>query len=1103
MTTEHVAILFTDIVGSTELSQRLIPEAADNVRREHFSLLRRAIAESGGTEVKNLGDGLMVVFSSASAALSCAVCMQQAVERDSSDREYSMGLRIGLSGGEVTREDADYFGDPVIEAARLCATSNGGQILVADVVRAMAGRRSRHRLNDVGSIVLKGLSEPVETVEVVWEPLERVPSHEVPLPGRLGAYPSVGVVGRAVETDAIGAAVKRVIDGGGREVVLISGEAGVGKTTLAAEAARAAFDDGACVLFGHCEEDLATPYRLFAEALGHYVTHAPEEKLLTHVESHGSELTRLVPTLASRLPDLPPSTATDADTERYLLFGAAVNLLAMASRDQPVILVFDDLQWADKGSLLLLRHLVATDLPMQLLVLGTFRDSELYYSHALLDTLGSLHRQSGVTRVELGGLDDTGVVALMEAAAGHALDEIGIGLAHALYRETDGNPFFVSEVLRHLSETGSIYRNTSGRWLTVTSLEAIALPESVRVVIGGRVGRLGPEAQRVLSQASVVGQDFDLDVLAQCTGISEDQLLDVLDKAAAAALVRERVDSPGQYRFAHALIQRTLYEDLGPTRRARAHRRVGEALEAIYGDHNGAHIGELAHHWFSATQPVDVTKAIVYSRQAAEGALAALAPDEAVHYFSQALQLLGQEREPDPLLEVDLLIGLGNAQRQAGLSAFRETLLEAARQAQALGATERLVSAALANNRGLFSSLGVVDSEKVQVLEAVLEAMPLDDSNERSLLLATLCNELTHGRPLEERRALANRAKDMARRLADPATVVQVLNLVEQPLEAPPTLHERLADTNEALMLAETLADPYHHYFAAVYRRISATAAGDRQTALSCLDLMRSLSERLGQPILMWITAFHQAAQALIAGDPELAEALSTEALQIGTECGQPDALSFYGSQMVIIRHEQGRSGELVPVIEAVSAETGMPGYKGALAMAYLDADGESEALALLDAVVSEGFASLLVGIGWLEAVTAYAQVAIELHHAEAAALLFELFAPYHDQMGFNGLMPLEPIAMYLGALATVLHRFDEAETYFVEATEFGHRMNAPFSLARTNLSWGRMLTHRNAPGDAERARDLLSLAHRAATENGFGNVERSANEALQSLARR
>jgi predicted ATPase len=1009
-----------------------------------------------------------------------------------------MGLRVGLSGGEVAREDDDYFGDPVIEAARLCEYCHGGQILAADVVRAMAGRRSRHPVNLVGPLALKGLLDPVETVEVAWEPLRGSAIGEIPMPARLTVRPTVGVVGREAEVGLLSAVAKRVAHAEGREVAFISGEAGVGKTTLVAEAARAAFDDGACVLFGHCEEDLAIPYRLFAEALGHWVTHAPEEQLLAHVDTHGSELARLVPALARRLPDLPPPTASDADTERYLLFAAVVGLLAMVSQQQPVILVLDDLQWADKGSLSLLRHLVAADLPMRVLVLGTYRDSELSYSHDLVNVLEALHRQSGVTRIDLTGLDDTGVIAFMEAAAGHALDDPGVDLAHAVYRETDGNPFFVSEVLRHLSETGAIHQNESGRWETVATLEDTALPDSVRVVIGGRVGRLSRDDQRVLSQAAVIGHEFDLDVLARSAGASEDAVLDVLDRATVVALVREQADSPGRYRFAHALIRRTLYEDLGPTRRARAHRRVGEALEELYGDHPGGRVGELAHHWFSATQPVDVSKAIVYARQAAEAALAAVAPDEAVHYFAQALQLLGQQYEPDALLEVDLLIGLGTAQREAGQPSFRETLLDAAHRAQALVATDRLVGAALANNRGLFSSLGVVDGEKVEVLEAVLEAMTPDDGNKRALLLATLCNELTHGRSLEERQALAHSAKDMARRLGDPATIVQVLNLVEQPLEAPPTLDERVTDTIEALRLAEMLGDPYHLYFAAVYRRISAMDSGNVEIPTRCLELMRSLSERLRQPILMWITKFHEASEALVVGDPERAEALSTEALEIGTECGQPDAISFYGSQMVIVRHQQGRWGELLPVIESVAAETGMPNYKGALAAAYLDAD-EEQALVLLDAAATDGFA-LRMGIGWLEAIIAYAQVAIELHASKPAALLFDLIAPYRDQVGFNGLMPLEPVAMYLGGLATVLGRYEKAEDYFVQSAEISDRMGAQFCAARTEVLWGRMLLERNAPSDTERARGLLTRAYATGAACGYGNVERLAKDALAHL---
>lgn len=318
MTTESVTVLFTDMVGSTALATSLAPDAADEFRREHFSILRQAVAEAGGTEVKNLGDGLMVVFGSESSALSCSVGMQQGVERDNRARERTVGLRVGLSIGDVSREDDDYFGEPVIEAARLCAASESGQILATDVVRAMAGRRNRHECRTLGDLTLKGLPDPVATVEVHWEPLGAAGSGVIiPLPGRLAMRPAVGVVGREAELVSMLDAFKRVAGGDGRDVLLVSGEAGLGKTTLVAEAARVAFDNGACVLFGHCEEDLATPYQLFAEALGHYVTHAPEDQLIAHSAAHGSELARLVPALASRIRDLPPTKATDSDTERY------------------------------------------------------------------------------------------------------------------------------------------------------------------------------------------------------------------------------------------------------------------------------------------------------------------------------------------------------------------------------------------------------------------------------------------------------------------------------------------------------------------------------------------------------------------------------------------------------------------------------------------------------------------------------------------------------------------------------------------------------------------------------------------------------------------
>ena len=1099
---ESATILFTDVVGSTELSQRLSPDVAEEVRRGHFSILRQAIAEAGGTEVKNLGDGLMVVFASASAALGCGVAMQQGVERDNRRRENSVGLRVGLSGGEVSKEENDYFGDPVVQAARLCAVSESGQVLATEWVRLTAGRRNRHECRSLGELTLKGLTDPVGTVDVLWEPVGGGDTGtSIPLPGRLAVRPAVGVVGRDAEMQTLNDAAKRVAAGEGREVLLVSGEAGLGKTTLVAEAARAAFDTGACVLFGHCEEDLATPYQLFSEALRHYVTNAPEAQLRAHIEEHGSELSRLVPALASRIPDLPPSKATDSDSERFLLFAAVVGLLATVSVDQPNVLVLDDLQWADRGSLLLLRHLAASDIPMRLLVVGTYRDSELANSNALVETLAALRRLAGVARVDLAGLDGAGVIALMEAAAGHRLDEDAVGLAHAIYRETDGNPFFVGEVLRNLTETGAIRQNAEGRWVAEGSLDAMALPDSVREVIGARVLRLGKEAGRVLSVASVIGRDFDLDLLARAATASDDDLLDILDAAAAVALVRELADPPGHYNFTHALIQHTLYEDLGPTRRARAHRQVAEALEDLCGDRPGSRVGELARHWFSASQPVDLAKALNYSRQAGDAALAALAPADAVRYYAQALDLFPQVADPDPVLGIDLAIGLGTAQRQIGDPASRETLLTAARQAVDLGDTNRLVAAALANDRGYTSNNNATDIDKVDVLEKAVDRLPFDHPD-RALVLATLCSELAYGSTLERRKALADEALVIAASSGDDATIARVLNQVLFPLLVPSMLEQQLTWSADALVRAERVGDPVLLFLMAHSRATAVFLAGDIDEMDRCIEIMCALAEQLDQPILSWTNTFHLAKRAQIAGDTDLAEQLATEALQIGTDCGQPDAALFFGGQLMIVSAQRGTMGELIPLIEQMVDETStLAGVlTAALAQAHAEADHTEDVRHLLEEFAATDF-DLPMDQAWITAMYCYAEAAIHCGDPRYAAPLFDRLAPWAEQSVASGSVTASGLVSHsLGGLATVLRRYDVADAYFDRSAAMSARMNAKFFAAMTDLLWGSMLAERKAEGDTEKARDLLTKAQAAAAAHGYGNVERRAAAALQLL---
>jgi class 3 adenylate cyclase len=1096
---ENVAVLFTDLVGSTELGSRLPPAGADELRYRHFAILRQAMAKTDGTEVKNLGDGLMVVFSASSAALSCAVAMQRSIELHNRKAETPLGLRIGVSAGEATRDDNDFFGEPVIEAARLCGLAEGGQILATQLARSLAGRRSPHSFSPLGALDLKGLPEPVETVSVVWEPeANGGAAATVPLPSRLGVRPGVGVVGREYERTSILQAYKRAAAGEGCEVVLICGEAGVGKTTLAADAARQAFDDGAYVLLGHCDEDLSRPYQLLAEALSHLVTHGPEEMIADHVAEHGSELARVAPALARRVPNLPQSRGTDAETERYLLFAAVVGMLSQAARNHPVLLVLDDLAWADKDSLQLLRHVVASSQELRLAILGTYRDTELSHSHPFLETLGALRRETRLTRVQLSGLDDVGVLSFMEAAAGHVLDSTGVELAQAVYRETDGNPFFVGEVLRDLAETGAIYQNDVGRWMARDDLEQVSLPDSVREVIGGRVSRLGDAAHQTLALAAVIGRNFDLELVSHASGTAEDDLLDVLDAASAAALVQES-DTPGRYGFRHALIQHTLYEDLGHTRRARAHRRVAEALEVICDGQPSSRVGELAHHWSCATQPVDLAKALDYSRRAAEEAMGALAPQEAVGYYVQALELDDRAGGTDPVARLDLLIGLGIAQHQVGDPAYRETLLDASTRARHLHDTKRLVAAALANNRGYFSALGKVDTDRVDTLELAIEALR-EECPDRALLLASLCSELTYGSSLERRRSLAAEAEAIAHRMDDDTTVVRVQNLLAVPLDVPPLLDECLARSREALERSRSIGDPVLVYWANALHALAAARSSDVEQHDRCLDVMGSLAEQLNQPTLTWTYTYRSATRSLLAGDTDEAERLATEALQLATDSGQPDAASFFGAQLISVSFQRGTLGGLIPVIQETAKESpGLPAFVAALAQALAEAGRTDEASQLLHEFAARDF-DFPMDIAWLSGMTLYADAAIWCKARQQAEPLLDRLAPWDHLVSYSGASAEGPVSHYLGGLASVLERYDEADAYFARSAAFNERVRAKFFAARTDLSWGAMLMNRSAPGDVERARQLLDRARSTAAERGYSVVEQRAATALRQL---
>jgi AAA ATPase domain/Adenylate and Guanylate cyclase catalytic domain len=1084
----------TDLVGSTAMADRVGPEAAEELRTEHFGLLRTALERSAGREVKNLGDGLMVVFDSAAQSLVCAMEMQQAVEARNRRCEEQLGVRIGVSVGDTTVQDGDYFGEPVVESARLCAHAAAGQIVVNDLVHRLAGSRDGHRFQSLGGLELKGISEPVQAFELQWEPAV---GGKIALPEQLRGLPATAYVGRVAEREQLEELWGQAREGSLR-LALISGEAGVGKTRLCTHLALEAHGQGAAVLYGRCDEDLGVPYQPWVQAVGHFVAEGPQSILDAHVARHGGDLARLTPTLSERVPDLPPPRQSDPETERYLLYAAAAGLLEGAGEQEPVVLILDDLHCADGPTLSLLRHVVRAGASMRVLVVGAYRDSDLSRDHPLTALLADLHREQGVERLKLMGLDTGDVVALMESAAGHELDEDGRALAREIARETAGNPFFAGELLRHLTESGAIVQEEGGRWQIVGEVSDLGLPQSVREVVGRRVERLGSDARTALSAAAVIGRDFDLDLLVKVVELPEARLLDLLDEGVAASLLQEGSERAGRFTFTHALVEHTLYEDLGRTRRARLHKRIAEALEEQCGDEPGERLGELAAHWAAAVVSTDTAKALHYAQRAAERALAQLAPDEAVRWYQQALELHAQAAGGDQSERCELLVGLGEAQRQVGNPEFRQTLLDAAGVAQQLGDTDRLCRAVLANTRGFSSRVGAVDGERVQALEAAAQALP-DSDPRRGQVLAVLASELHYSGEPSRCWQLAAEAIELARAAGDEVALAYTLAYASWAIWVPDTLEQRRQRIDELFDLAQRLDDPQLSCGTAGWRFTTSMEAGDRSQVESSLLTMRALAASVPQPSLGWGLLAAEAAWSLVQGDLQASEQWAMQAAEAGTATGQPDATMTFGVQLTGVRLLQGRLGELAErSVQLAGEQDSLAAHRAAAALALIESGREDEAREML---LAEDLQSTPWDSAWTMPMILWAVVCSRLGVVDRAGKLYELMAPFSGQIAALPSMVFGSFAWVLGMLAATLERYEQAERHFAAAAEIEQCLGAPLLLARTHAAWARALIARGRPEDLNRAQRMLDQAEETAVCLGAEGITREITECRVALA--
>lgn len=1080
-----VTILFTDLVGSTEMAADLGDVAADELRRAHFAHLREAIAATGGTEVKTIGDAVMVSYKGAADALAGGVAMQRAVDRHNRGNEnVHLEMRVGISAGDASFEDGDWFGTPVIEASRLCAAATGTQILVSDLVRALAGSRCEFELRPLGTRELKGLPDPIAICEVDWRLAHD--ATRLPLPTFVDIAPGFAFAGRVDAYDTLLTAWKETLEGA-RRAVLVSGEPGIGKTRLVTELVRYAHEVGTTILWGRCDEELGAPFEPFAEALRHYAQSVPPDRLRAEIGPLGGELTRLLPELTARVPGLAAPMPADADTERHRLFEAVTDFLAEMSHADAVILVLDDIHWADKPSLLLLRHLLRSGTPMRLFVLATYRDTDLDRTHPLADVLADLRREPGVSRLDLVGLDPAEVTALMESSAGHDLDEPGADLALALQRETEGNPFFVGEVLRHLAESGVLVQR-DGRWTSDFTLGDVGLPEGIREVVGRRLSRLSEPANRALALAAVIGAHFDLATIEAAGGPQGDELFDALDQAVQHSIIREVPGTVGRYTFAHALMRSALYEELTTNRRVRMHARIATALETRHAHRIDEHLDELAYHFTEGSLAGDATKAVEYCRRAGERADNELAFESAVTHYDRALSALELVDVPDPIVRCDLQLALAHALFNAGDERRRDAVFAAAATARALGAGERLAGAALVLTMTSGTSDAVFDGELVALLEDALAAVGDPPTGLRAQLLSSLATELQWSPQAERRMQLARESLTVARASQDPLALTMVLTRGWVLLDgSQPMVGEFEALIAEAEPLARAAGDPNQLVNVLQSKAFMAACRGNSEAFAAHLDEAARIADGMRRPRLTWLTRCHASALAAYLGELDRAEQLANEAFELGQRSGVSDDtnISFYGTYLYQIRTAQGRVGELIPLLEGrVEGNPDVPVWRIALAGALLESERYDEATEHHLWLAENSCANVPHDTEYAVTVAGLAREVYFLRPSESIMRdVYERTLPFAGLFGWSGAGMSDLADLGLAMNAAALGRPDDADRHFSEGIALCERAGTRSYLARFYFFWTRVLADR---GDVARAHEQGELAITLGTELGM-----------------
>jgi class 3 adenylate cyclase/tetratricopeptide (TPR) repeat protein len=674
-----VTLLFTDLVDSSAHLQNAGDEAGQHLFRVHHKLMTEAVAANGGQELQWLGDGILAAFSSSADAVRCAISVQQTARRPVAGARFE--IRIGIHAGEAMRSESGYFGTPVVVARRLCDTAASGQIRCSKLIAELLSSRQSFNFRELGRFELKGIAEPMAVCEVVYERNDPA--------ALLNRTPFVG---RAQQVERLSAKLEEACNGKGGFAMLL-GEAGIGKTRMIEEFTDLARQRGAIVVRGACYDgEWQPPYGPFAEAIVEYARHAERAELEPLLGKSASALVRMAPALRQLLGNVAEPPALDKEEERFRLLDAVAQFLLAVAQRTPLVLVLDDLHWADRGTVAMLSHVAHFVSGSAILVVGAYRDAEVNSKHPLAGAAAAIKRLPNSERIMLKGLNAEDVGELLGMIADESAPD---GLIKAIRGETEGNPFFIREVLMHLMESGKILQEGKG-WSSNLSIAELDIPEGVRQLVARRLSRLSAEANLLLTVGAAFNGAFSFEIAAAVAGLEEGVALSAADEALDAQLLRSGAGAE-IFEFTHAIIRHTLYAELNPARRTRLHRKIAEAMEGAWGERVAEHAAEVAYQFWRGSAVMGAERGVDYAIAAADNAESAYAYDEVVAFLRIALELLPQGDARRTKLLARLGIGLVRTiNREESVSVALEAgeLIAAAEGAEA--AAEYLENAAFA-----------------------------------------------------------------------------------------------------------------------------------------------------------------------------------------------------------------------------------------------------------------------------------------------------------------------------------------------------------------------------------------------------------------------